>query len=183
MIVLLCLALMAVILAAGWGLLSAGLRAGDRPGEIGLAAVVPAPDGTTVCFAAHNPGGQAVLIGASVRRRGWRLRCEGGRFVSVPRRTSRGNLAARRHMVICAIAAGETQTVIVPVPEWMPRRAELVIAVGEADRLRIIHRAIGLQRPARPEVRYGAPGAPGRDHYGAPGSPAGTVNGHVSGSG
>lgn len=172
MTVLLGLALMAVVVAAGWGLLSAGLRAGDSPGDIVLAAVAPDADGTTICFTAHNPGRQAVLVGVSVRRRSLRLWCEGGRFVSVPRRTARGNLLAGSHTAICAIAAGETQAVLVPVSEQVPGRAALVVAIGEADRLRVVHRAIELPCPPPAVARYGAPG-----------SPAGTVNGHVIGRG
>lgn len=145
--VLVCFALTALVLGAGWALLLAGMRAGDRLGDTTLAAIAPDRDGGGVRVTVHNPGGQAVLLGASVVRRSLRLRCEAGYFVTVPRRASQQRRLARRHPLIRAVAAGETESVIVPVCRGTSGRAELIVAVGEPDRLRVLHRAVDLTGP------------------------------------
>jgi hypothetical protein len=149
---LISVALGAAVLALGRALLYAGSRAGDRPDDAALSDVRAEPGGAAIRFTVTNRGSHAVLIGASLRRRSLRLRCEAGLFVTVPRRTSRGQLLASLHTVVCVVDAGEAATVLVPVPLDIPRLAELVVAVGEADRLRVVHRAIdrGSQRPSAP---------------------------------
>lgn len=148
-VVLLFLALTALVFGAAWGLLTAGLRAGDRAGDTSLTAIEPDRNEDGIWLTVHNPGRQAVLLGASIRRRSLRLGCEAGHYVSVPRRTSQENLLAGQHALVCAIDAGETQTVRVPLSAATRRRAELVMSVGETDRLRIVHRAVELPRARR----------------------------------
>jgi hypothetical protein len=71
--------------------------------------------------------------------------------VSVPGRTWRRRLLAGRHAVVGVVEAGAAETVLVPVPADIPRRAELVVAVGESSRLRVVHRAVEC-RPAPPDL-------------------------------
>jgi hypothetical protein len=149
---LLSLALATVMLAFGLTVLDVGLREGDRPSDTTLSAIEPDPRGRVIWLTVHNPGGQAVLVGASVRRPSLRLLCEAGAFTSAPRRTSRRGLRAGKHAVVCAIDAGDTRTVLVPLQSGGGRKAELVVAIGEADRLRVLHRAVGLP-PARASAR------------------------------
>lgn len=140
--VLLSLALTALAFAGAFGLLAAGLRAGDRPGDTTLTTVAPDPAGRGISFAVHNPGAHPVLIGACVRRRSLRLWCEGGSFVSVPRRTSTERFLAGRQAVVGLVEPGESQTVLVPLTGAASEPSELVVAIGETDRLRVVHRAI-----------------------------------------
>jgi hypothetical protein len=146
---LICLALGAAVLGVGRALLYAGSRAGDRPDDAALSDVRAAASGTGISFKLTNRGSQAVLIGASVRRRSLRLHCEAGHFVSVPARTWRSKLLAGRHAVVCVVDAGDADTVLIPVAPGIPRHAELVVAVGEADRLRVVHRAVDCGRLQR----------------------------------
>jgi hypothetical protein len=158
--VLLCLALAALAFGTVWGLLRMGVRAGDRVADTSLTAIEPALGGQGVWLTVHNPGGQAVVLGASIRRRGLRLRCEAGCFVSVPRRTSREKFLAGRQPLVCAIGGGETETVLVPGSAVTRRHAELVVAIGEADRLRVVHRAVELSRSAQPAATGAAARVP-----------------------
>ncbi len=149
-----CLALAAAVLGLGRALLYVGSRTGDRPDDAALSDIGPVARSAGISFTVTNRGAHAVLVGASLRRRSIRLRLEGGHFVAVPTRTWRRQLLAGRHTVVCAIDAGETQAVLVPVSGDTPPRAELVVAIGEADRLRVVHRAVccaGLRPSAPPE--------------------------------
>lgn len=136
------LALTGCVLAAGVAVLAAGVRAGDRHGETIVSMVEIDRAEGVLRFSLDNPGDQAVLVGATVRRRSARMRLEAGHYVQVPRRTARRSLMAEGHAVIGAIDALETEIVSVPLPAALPQRAELVVAVGEADRLRVLHRAV-----------------------------------------
>lgn len=143
-VVLLCLALTACLLVLGGALLAAGTRAGDRRGETIVTDVAAEVGTNLLSFTVHNPGERGVLLGASVRPRSVRLRLEAGSFVRVPRRTAHPGLLAGRHSHVGAVDALETQRVRVAFADDTPRRAELVVAVGEPDRLRLIHRAVVL---------------------------------------
>jgi hypothetical protein len=136
------LALGAVVLGFGRALLYVGSRAGDRPDDAAVSDIGPDPIGVGIRFTVTGRGPHPVLVGASLRRRGLRVRCEGGHFVSVPGRTWRRHLLAARHTLVFVVDAGETQTFVIPVARDTPRRAELIVAVGEPDRLRVVHRAV-----------------------------------------
>jgi hypothetical protein len=142
--VLLCLALTTCVLGAGGALVAAGARAGDRVGETVVADIATEVGTNLLSFTVHNPGERSVLLGASIRRRSMRLRFEVGSFVRVPRRTARPRLLAGRYSHICAVDGRQTRRLRVSFADGMPRRAELVVAVGETDRLRLIHRAVVL---------------------------------------
>lgn len=148
MTAILSVAAMALVLGAVWLLLEAGLRAGDRPGDVTLTAVHADPGGAGIHVTVHNPGGQTVLLGASVRRRSLRSWCESGRFVSAPRRTAKARLLAGRQAAIAAVGAGDTEILLVPFSAAVARRAELVVVVGQADRLRVVHRTVYVGSPA-----------------------------------
>jgi hypothetical protein len=145
-LLLLSLALAAMVCVGGLGLLSAGLRAGDRSGETLLSNIEVDLRANLVSFTIQNAGQEAVLIGATVRRGTLRALIEGGRFVQVPRRTSHTAFFAGRYDVVGAVAAGSTQSVTVAVPTDTRRRGELLVAVGERARLRIIRTALHLPR-------------------------------------
>jgi hypothetical protein len=92
----------AVVCVLGWGLVAAGLRAGDRPGDAAVAAVlVPGPR-PAIIATVRNPGDVPVVAGLTVRRpllpgwpgAGWP---GAGLTVRVPRRTTpAGDQRARR---------------------------------------------------------------------------------------
>ena len=74
--------------------------------------------------------------------------------------TVQEKLLVAQHELVCAIGAGEAQTLRVERLNSVPRRAELIIAVGEADRLRVIHRAIEAPRLRSSRRRRLAAGLP-----------------------
>lgn len=146
---LLSLAAALIVIGLGALLMVAGQRAGDRGEEAVLTAVESDEYGDGVWVTVHNPGRQPVLVGASVRRPGLRLRWEAGHFVRVPRRTLSDRLLAGQHALVCAVAAGDSETLLVPRTPHLKRRAELVVAIGQTDRLRVMHRAVELHELSR----------------------------------
>ncbi|HTU85583.1 MAG TPA: hypothetical protein VMF57_08410 [Solirubrobacteraceae bacterium] len=127
-------------------LIPAGLRAGDRSGDALLLNVQPqlAPRGATVTV--NNPEDAAVLVGVSLRRARPRLRLEGGSYVKIRTGRTTSDLRADQQTQIAVLAAGETQTVVVRADARVRRRAELVVVVGQSQRLRSIHRLVVLPR-------------------------------------
>jgi hypothetical protein len=110
----------------GWGLVVAGLRAGDHPGDASAAAVlVPGPRPVIVATV-RNPGDVPLLAGLTVRRRQWLAGwLDAGHTVRVPRRTAR-----RKYL------PGAQDTVgVVPAGEQAQFR---VAASGAGGRLRVI---------------------------------------------
>jgi hypothetical protein len=149
--VLLLLAFGVVGLVIGHRLFVIGMRNGDRVGDATVGAAKADASGRGISFAVHNHAAQPVLIGASVLRSSVRLFGETGHSVSVPRRTLRNELLAGQHTVVGVIAAGETQTVLVPFARSIPRRAVLVVAIGEPDRLRVVRQPVEASGPCRGE--------------------------------
>jgi hypothetical protein len=89
------LALVPVLFAVGLIAVSAGFRAGDRPGDVTVTAVlgsIAQPDGRwpAVVATVSNPGAVAVLAGLSVRRGRVPELFGGGVSVMVPRRRTGG---------------------------------------------------------------------------------------------
>ena len=143
------LALIGVIL-----LIPLGLRAGDRAGDALLLDVRArfAPRGATVTVT--NPEGTAVLVGISLRRPGLRLHLEAGSYVNIMTGRTTSDLRADQQTQIVILAAGETQTVVVPAGPRVRRRAELVAVVGQSERLRSIHRLLVLPLSGADETRH-----------------------------
>jgi hypothetical protein len=123
-----------------------GLRAGDESGDALLVNVEPriAPRGATVSVT--NPGRDSVMLGLSLRRAGPRLRLEGSSYVRVRTGSTSADLRADRQSGIAVLDAGETETFMVPAGGLVARRAELVVVVGQPERLRTIHRVVVLPR-------------------------------------
>ncbi len=141
------LAVLAVLSLVGViTLIPLGLRAGDRAGDALLLNVEPriAPRGATVTVL--NRGGRSVMLGMSLRRAGPRLRLEGGSYVRVRTGSTSAELRAGQQTDIAVLDAGETETFVVPASAQVARRAELVVIVGQPERLRTIHRLLVLPR-------------------------------------
>ena len=135
-------------------LIPLGLRAGDRPGDLVLLDAEPstAPRGAMVTLT--NPGATPVILGMSLRRAGPRLRLESGSYVRVMTGRTTAELRAQQHTSVAVLEGGETQTVVVPAGARVRRRAELVLVVGERDRLRTIHRLVVLPLPGGDEAPH-----------------------------
>jgi hypothetical protein len=144
------LPLTACLFVAMWLFAMEGLRIGDRPGDTTVSGVELDGAGGAIHFTVHNPGRQAVLIGASLRRRSLRLWQPDASYLSVPRRTARGELLAGKHALVCVVAPGNRLVVRLAPPPALPRRMELAVAIGEPDRLRVLHRALRLPHARRP---------------------------------
>ena len=145
------------VLAAGLVLAWAGLRTGDRPGDVAVTAVMSTavqPDGCrpVAIAAVRNPGPVAVLVGLSVRASWLPAWLEAGLTVSVPARTTRPGLRPGRHAVLGVVEPGAQARWPVPVPAPRPgrghrRRYRLTAVAGQAGgRLRVIR----LPVPATP---------------------------------
>ncbi|HZE17544.1 MAG TPA: hypothetical protein VE197_18605 [Mycobacterium sp.] len=128
----------------GCHLFAIGMRDGDRVGDAIVGAAELAGSGRAISVAVHNPARGPVLIGASVRRRPLHLRGEAGQSVTVPRRTLKDPLLAGQHSVVWAIPAGETQTIVVALSPSIRRQAELVVVIGEPDRLRVVRQLVHI---------------------------------------
>lgn len=149
------LALILLITTAALLAVDAGMRAGDRDGDVRVSAVtgVATQAGrylpvvvATVC----NPGATPVLVGLSVRRRRMPAWLEAGMEVRVPRHTARKRLRAGRHTVLGVLGSGETARWPVPVPPGT-RRCRLVAVVGQAGgRLRVLSLPVASGPPGSP---------------------------------
>lgn len=139
-------------------LIPLGLRAGDKPGDALLLAVEPqaAPRGASVTIT--NPGEVAVIVGLSLRRRGVRLRLEGESYTRLRTSRTAPELLPASQAAVGVVTPDEPAIFSVPADARLGRRAELVVVVGQRDRLRTIHRLVRL-----PEVEAPKPaGLPSR---------------------
>jgi hypothetical protein len=143
------LGLTGCLFAAAWLFAMEGVRAGDRPGDTIVSGVGVDGDGLGIRFTVHNRGRQAVLLGASLRRRSLRLWQSNASYISVPRRTARGRLLPSEHALVCIVEPDDRMVVRLAPPPTVPRRPELIVAIGEPDRLRVLHRAMTLPRARR----------------------------------
>jgi hypothetical protein len=104
-------------------LVPVGLRAGDRAGDALLLGVEPnlVPRGTKVTLI--NRGEVPVIVGMSLRRCGLRLHLEGGSYVRVRTRRTDPDLMPERQAALGVVAAGETDTFVVPADTHLGERA------------------------------------------------------------
>jgi hypothetical protein len=136
---------LAVLLLAGVSVLvPVGIRNGDQAGDALLLDVEPtaAPRGASVTVT--NPGPVPVILGLSLRPAGARMRLEGQHYVRVRNGRTTSDLLAARQTSIAVLEAGETETFVIPAEVPAGRRAELVAVIGQARRLRTIHRLVVL---------------------------------------
>jgi hypothetical protein len=144
----------AVMLALGWGLVVAGLRAGDRAGDATVSAVVDAGQ-LAVVAVVRNPRDVPLVAGFSARRRllpGW---FGAGMTVRVPRQTTRRKFRAGAHETVGVVPAASRAEFRLPV--GIPARRYLLTAViGQTGgRLRVFRVPVvsegpaGAGRPAR----------------------------------
>jgi hypothetical protein len=143
-----------IALVGSLALIPLGLRSGDRPHDVVLNAVEPQtePRGAAVTLA--NRDGIPVIVGLTLRRAGVRLRLEGAGYVTVGSRRRR----AEERDTVAVLDAGETATIIVPAGARIGARAELVVVIGQRERLRTIHRLVRL--PGSGAARGVQPGNP-----------------------
>jgi hypothetical protein len=136
-----------LVLAGGLlGLISCGLRAGDRAGDLTVIGISRQPGAVLVSLS--NPGPLPVLVGLSLRRPGLRLRLEAGTYVSRSRA-----VAEPLPPVVGVLAPGETGTLTLAASPRLGERAELQIVVGQEGRLRTIHREVRLTGGAQASRR------------------------------
>jgi len=154
----------AVTCALGWGLVAAGLRAGDHPGDAAVAAVLAAGPRPVIVATVRNPAGVPLLAGLTVRRQrlpGWP---DAGLTVRVPRRTARRRYLAGAQDTVGVVPAGGQAEFRMAAPAPLARtgrRYRLTAVVGQAGgRLRVIGVPVvsggraGAGRPA-PAARAG----------------------------
>jgi len=146
--VVIALGLSGLLLAGVVLLVPLGLRTGDRSGDALLLDVQPAPADRSALVTLTNPGRLPVLVGMSLRRPGLRLRFEGPGYVRVRNGQTSSDLLAGRQSCIEVLEPGETATFAVPAEAGTRRRAELVVVIGQACRLRTIHRLVVLAQDA-----------------------------------
>jgi hypothetical protein len=147
---------MVCLFVAVWLFAMEGVRTGDRPGDTTVSAVAVDARDMGVRFTVHNPGDQAVLLGASLRRRSLRPWPSHAASIRVPRRTARGGLPRGEHALVCVVEPDDRTVMRIAPPgtRVAPRHLELVVAIGEPDRLRVLHRAVTLPRGRRPELPH-----------------------------
>jgi hypothetical protein len=145
----------AVVVALGWGLVAAGLRAGDQAGDVMVTtAEAGAGSPPAVVAAVRNPADIPLVAGFSVRRRllpGW---LGTGMTVRVPRRTARRRFGASAQDTVVVVPAGSCAEF--RLPAGTPgRRYWLTAVIGQAGgRLRVFRVAAvsgGSAAAGRPE--------------------------------
>jgi hypothetical protein len=155
------LAAVPVLLAAALIVTMAGIRAGDRPGDVTVTARmgrVEHPEGCwrVVVATVRNPGPEPVLVGLSVRGTVLPSWLGSGLTVAVPRRTTRRRLRPGRQAVLGVTGPGATGQWQVPVATRLPR-CRLVAVAGQAGRLRVLGVPVAAQGPG-PRLDSAQPG-------------------------
>lgn len=133
------LALVATLL-----LIPLGLRAGEQPGDACIHHVDVPGAGGGLSVAISNPGEIPVLVGLSLRPRTLRLRLAGGSAVRIRTRRVAADLMPGRQTVVGIVAGRQTGTFLVPAGAALGEHVELVVVIGQGDRLRSLHRAVRL---------------------------------------
>ena len=149
------LAGLSVVLALGWGLVAAGLRAGDQAGDATVSAAATDAGQLAIVAVVRNPGDVPLVAGFSVRRRRIPDWLDAGMTVRVPRRTARWQFRAGAHETVGVVPAGSRAEFCLPV-RVSARRYRLIAVIGQAGgRLRVFRvpavsgGSAGAGRPAR----------------------------------
>jgi hypothetical protein len=148
--------LFGVVVFVLWALY-AGLRAGDRPGDAVVTALLaeagqPDEPRPVIVVRVRNHSEVPLMAGFSASRRARPAWLDGGTAVRVPRRTVRRRFRAEAHDVVGVVAgSGEDGSVaagsvearfVVPVPDCY-RRYTLTAAIGQSGgRLRVFRVAV-----------------------------------------
>ena len=83
-----------IVCVLGWGLVTAGLRAGDRPGDAAVGAVLGRGPRPVIIATVRNPADVPLVAGLTVRRQLLTGLLDPGLTVRVPRRTARRKFLA-----------------------------------------------------------------------------------------
>jgi hypothetical protein len=144
--VLVLLVALGALAPSGFGYLlwRAGLRAGDRPGELAVAAVEQGDEGDALIVWLRNAGRLPVVVGLSVGRPTLRVRLDGGLTVRAPRRTLATRRLGTRHPVVGVVPAGALVSFAVPIGPACPGRLALTVCAGQDRRLRVIERMVRI---------------------------------------
>jgi hypothetical protein len=153
----------------GGGLVAAGLRAGDRPGDAAVAAELTPGPRPAIIATVRNPGDVPLIAGLTVQRRLLPGRLDGGLTVRVPRRTARRKYLAGAQDTVGVVPArgqaGFRLAVLITGRGGGPavrRRYRLTAVVGQAGgRLRVISVPVVSGGPA--EAGRPAPAARASD--------------------
>lgn len=132
--------------------LDAGMRAGDRCGDVSVSAMlgfISQADGClpVVVATVRNPGTTPVLVGLSARRRRVPAWLDTGMRVRAPRRTTGRRLRADRQQVVGIAGTRSTGHWTVPLPP-RTRRCRLTAVIGqEKGRLRVLTLPVSSDPP------------------------------------
>ena len=131
-----------IALLPGVMLLRAGERTGDGRDDLLITRVMPALDFSSVLVTVRNSSDIPVLVGLSLRGRTLRLWAEGGVYVSAPRRNAKRPTLATRQTTVGVVDATQTATLVVPGAPKHINKGQLMVTVGQRDRLRVVHRRL-----------------------------------------
>jgi hypothetical protein len=155
---------MVIVCLLGWGLAAAGLRAGDRPGDAAVGAVLGPGPRPVIIATVRNPADVPLVAGLTVRRQLLPGLLDPGLTVRVPRRTARRKFLAGEQDTVGVVPAGAQAEFRLTAPALLARtgcRYRLTAVVGQAGgRLRVIGVPVvsggpaGAGRPA-PAARAG----------------------------
>jgi hypothetical protein len=144
---------LAFVCLVGGGLVTAGLRTGDRPGDSAVAAELAPGPRPAIIATVRNPGDVPLMAGLTVRRRllpGW---LDGDLTVRVPRRTARRRYLAGAQDTVGAVPARGQAGFRLTARGAGPgarRRYRLTAVVGQAGgRLRVISVPVVSGGPAQ----------------------------------
>jgi hypothetical protein len=139
------LAVAAVLLLVGvLPLILLGLREGDKRGDGLVERIEPCVPPRSVTVTVRNPALVPLLVGLSLRRRGLRLRLEGGSYARLRSGRLTADLLPSRQDVVGVVDPDEEATFLVPAEIGLGSHAELVLVMGQRDRLRSVHLAVKL---------------------------------------
>ncbi|MFD2467915.1 hypothetical protein [Amycolatopsis silviterrae] len=141
--VLVCLATLAVLIAAMLLLAEVGSRNGDCPHDTTLTVTDRRCHGSyqEIVAELHNPDDHPVLVGLSIRARPQRYRPTGGRSVRAPFRTCSPQLIASGQTNLAILLPNQTAAWHFAIPDHH-RPLQLDTVIEQADRLRLIRHVV-----------------------------------------